>query len=154
MARRSGRGAGGVQIEGLNEFIKEVRLIEGDTNWMKVLTKAERKIANEVAAKARSNAPGVSPQAGHFSSAIKGGATAGKGARISIGGPRTPKGKYRAAPAFWGQKAQGNWIGQSWDVGGPGGPYAINSTIAAEADRITEAYGDAIDEMTKQAFPD
>jgi hypothetical protein len=155
MARKGrGRGADGVHIEGLDEFIAELRQLKGDTNWVKAFTKAERKIGNEIAAKARAAAPAASRQAGHFASAIKGGATAGQGARISLGGATTASGKTRAAPGFWGRKSQGNWIGTSWDVGEGGGPYAINSTIAAETSRITQAYGDAIEELSKQAFND
>jgi hypothetical protein len=154
MARRSGRGGNGVQVEGLVEFIADLKAMDSDTNWVKEFTKAERKIGKDIATKARAAAPGASAQAGHFASAIVGGATAGQGARISIGGARTPAGKTRAAPAFWGRKSQGNWIGTGWDVGGGGGPYAINSTIASESEAILKAYGDAVDDVAKQAFPD
>ena len=70
-----------------------------------------------------------------------------------VGGQTTPKGKARANPAFWGTKAQGNWIGTSWDVGGPGGPYAINDAIRDQAEQIVEMYGAAVDEIAAKAFP-
>jgi hypothetical protein len=152
--RGKGRGGTGVQVEGLNEFIAELRKLEGDTNWVKEFTKAERKIAKDIAAKSSAAAPGASAQAGHFASAIKGTATQGKGATIAVGGARTPRGKYRAAPAFWGRKSQGNWIGTGWDVGGGGGPYAINATINRESEAIAKAYGEAVEDVAKQAFND
>ena len=73
-------------------------------------------------------------------------------ARYEVAGKRTPRGKAKANPAFWGRKSQGNWIGNSWDVGGPGGPFAINDTVRDEGQFIEEAYGKAVDRLTRQAF--
>ncbi len=154
MSRAARFNSGGVRIEGLPEFVANLKRLDEDGYWIKRFTKSERGIAKDIAAKATDSAPGASAQAGHFARAIKGQASIKDGARIAIGGARTPAGKVRAAPAFWGRKAQGNWIGKSWEVGGAGGPYAINSTIASESANIVEAYKKAVDDITSIAWPD
>ena len=76
-------------------------------------------------------------------------------ARVEVAGQRSPKGKARANPAFWGRNSQGNWIGTSWDVGVSGeGPYAINETIARRYVEIEARMRRLIDDLAGRAFPD
>lgn len=152
MAVGSGRRVG-VEVKGLREFRAELKKLESDTNWAKEMVKVEKAIAGEVVKRSQSAASSFGPQQRHFASAIKPSATARDGARITVSGKTTPAGKARANPAFWGSKAQGNWIGTSWDVGGPGGPYAINDAIRDNADQIVAMYGAATADLAKKAFP-
>lgn len=46
------------------------------------------------------------------------------------------------------------WVGNGWDVGGPGGPYAVNPAIRESLDDIVNAYGDGLEVVSRAAFPD
>jgi len=146
--------AGEVKIEGLAGFRKELRKLESETNWNLELTRGMRSIAQKVAAWSQDEATAMGGQQAHFAGALFGRATASQ-ARVEIAGKRTPKGKVRANPAFWGTKAQGNWIGTSWDVGVMGeGPYAINAAIYEHGDDILDDLRRLIDDITREAFGD
>lgn len=145
--------AGKVEVEGLASFRKELRALEGDTPWTRELTRAIREVARTGAAWASDEAERMGGQQAHFADALAGRAS-GTTARIEVAGARTPAGKARANPAFWGTKAQGNWIGTSWDVGDPtAGPYAINAALFAHTDDLLDEVAKAIDDVAKAAFP-
>lgn len=146
--------AGEVKVEGLAGFRKELRKLESDTNWNKELTRGMRAIAQKAAGWSQDVARSMGGQQAHFADAIFGRATATQ-ARVEIAGARTPKGKTRANPAFWGRNSQENWIGASWDVGVLGeGPYAINTALFLHGGDLIEELGDVVDDVIRQAFPD
>lgn len=140
-----------IEVRGLKEFRAELAKIDSEAAWGKEIAATHRELAQEVTAKAAARANAMGGQQRHFASALAGRGTR-TAARIEVAGKRTPSGKAKANPAFWGRKSQGNWIGTSWDVGGAGGPYAINPTVAASTQIITEAYGKAVDRLTRHAF--
>ena len=92
----------------------------------------------------------------HFAKAIR--------ARGGVAGARLTIGDTNAYAAFWGAKQRtgwnaGNstpnlpeWVGNSWKVGGPGGPYAINPAIRNHMDDILKAYREGIDALMDEAF--
>ncbi len=147
-----------VQIEGLNEFRRELRDLTGDSTWTRVLGQANRAVAGDTAGWARLEALGMGGVWAHFARSISGAATP-TSARIQITGASNA--------AFWGAKRStgwnaGNdgrpqhpdWVGASWDVGMAGqGPYAINQSIADHVDEIVELFADALDDLVRQAFP-
>ena len=146
-------GAFDVGIPDLKAFRKTLRGIEGEKEWAKALGRFNRDVARDFAGYSMSAAQSMGGQQAHFANALTGRATQ-REARIEVAGPRTPKGKARANPAFWGTKAQGNWIGTSWDVGVTGqGPYAINDQIARRSVEIETRMRGVIDEVTRGAFP-
>lgn len=100
-------------------------------------------------------------QQAHFAMAIRGRGTV-RSARIGV--------RPQAATAFWGalsrtgwyahrryrtssSRQHPRWVGNSWDVGRPGGPYAINDAIAQNLRSIEGAYVAALDRVTARAFP-
>jgi len=142
-----------VEVEGLASFRKELRALEGETNWTRELTRGMRGIAKTAAGWSRQEALGMGGQQAHFADALAGRAS-GITARIEVAGPRTPAGKARANPAFWGTKAQGNWIGTSWDIGVPGqGPFAINAALFRHGDDLVDEVGDLVEYIAAEAFP-
>jgi len=146
--------SGEVKIDGLKELRKELKKLEDAKPWLKHLTATNRDIANDVAGWSRAAAVAMGGQQRHFADALFGRATQTQ-ARVEIAGARSPKGKVRANPAFWGRNSQGNWIGASWDVGVTGeGPYAINETVARRSVEIEARFRRLIDEVTGDAFPD
>ena len=121
--------------------------------WARELTRAMRSVAQQGAAWAQAEAVGMGGQQRHFADALAGRA-AGTTARIEVAGERTPAGKARGNPAFWGTKAQGNWIGSGWDVGDPtAGPYAINAALFKHDDDLLHEVMKAIDDVARAAFP-
>lgn len=146
------------EIVGLKEFRKELRRLDNPRVITRELGAEFRGIAKDVEGWSQSRARALGGPFAHFAKQIKGrgGAT---GARITVGSD--------ANATFWGAKAStgwnaGNdgrpqhpeWVGTGWDVGGTGGPYAINAAIRAHEDQIVDDVGDAIERIAAKAFPD
>lgn len=156
--------ASSITVTGLKEFRAALKAIGPE--WPKQLTKANKTIANEVAAMARGAASGGAPIQARAAGAIKGRGTQ-TSASVAVSGG---KGLPMANVAFWGVKRRlgwfarqryagqsqhmPKWVGNSWEVGGPGGPYAINPTIAANLPHILDTYQDALMELAARAFTD
>lgn len=155
------------EVKGLAEFRRALRTMGPE--WGRALSKVHRKIAKDVALKARSNAGGFGRQQARMAGAIKwsGVQTA---ARITVA--QTARHPF-ANVAFWGQtkrtgwygrlwaagvrgKAQAlPWVGSDWEVGTRGqGPYVINETIAAELPGVMETYEEELERLFYRAFPD
>lgn len=61
---------------------------------------------------------------------------------------------WYAAPRYRGGPRQHPvWVGDGWEVGGPGGPYAINPAVAQGLPRILDVYADAVEDVCSRAFP-
>lgn len=147
-----------VEVEGLKEFRRELRALSGDSTWTRALGQVNRALAGEAATWAQIEASGLGGPFAHFADTITGAATA-TAARIQV--PKV------ANATFWGAKERTGWnaghdgrpqhpewVGSSWDVAGPGGPYALNAALADHLDEIVDGYGDALDELARKAFPD
>lgn len=139
---------GGVEVrfEGFDEFRRLLRAAEG--NWDGALREANRQIAQGVAGKAR----GATETRQQAKAA---GAITGRGDRrgAAVGVNRSPA---FAHGAFYGALQYSQfpaWVGNSWEVGGAGGPYAINPTIRDNLGDIVDAYGDAFEKICALAFP-
>lgn len=157
-------------VEGLDDFRRELR--EVDPKLPKEQVKANRKIANHTQGKARRNATAASgPFAERYSdakTAIKSFASAKEAA---IGVSRSGRVPHAQA-TFWGASGRSGWyaaaryeqstgrqhpewVGNRWDAGKAGeGPYVLNYTVAEELPEIREMYGDMVDALMAEAFPD
>lgn len=147
-----------VQVVGLAELRKELKLLNAGKKWTQELAKLSRKVSRSAVMWSRGEAAGMGGVWAHFARNIRG-AGGATGARITIDAV--------ANAAFWGAKQrtgwnkggatpnQPDWVGASWQVGVAGqGPYAINQAIADHMDEIIEMYGEGIDDITSRAFPD
>ena len=149
----------GIKVKGLDEFRRDLKAI--GKQWPKELAKTHRILAREVSGEARRFAIGIGPVQAHFASKITGTGTAAKAsigvarqANAAIWGAKKHTGWY-GAPQY-GSSAKGNqpqWVGNAWDVGGPGGPYGINDAIRHDMPKIVDRYGELIDALTERAFP-
>lgn len=113
--------------------------------------KAHRVVAVKVAAWAQTDARGGSRQEAHFAGAIRPGATQNTARIRIVAGGRNAG----AQGAFWGAKAYPQfpkWVGNSWPVGGPGGPLP-NQTITGHMPQIEDMYLDAAETALSNAFP-
>lgn len=151
-----------VEIRGLKDFRRDLKAV--GTEFPKALRVAHKKIADDVAEAARGKAAAMGGVRAKAASKIKGYATP---VQASVG---FPAGGIAGA-AFWGTKRHTGWyaarryagsppqhppwVGNSWEPGVAGqGPYAINAAIADSLEKITGAFGEAITDISKQAFPD
>jgi hypothetical protein len=156
--------AASVTVTGLKEFRAALKAVGPE--WPKALRQVNKIVADEVAALARGEAAGGNAIQSRAASAIKGRATQ-KTASVAVsGGKSVPF----ANVAFWGVKRHlgwfarpryralsqnlPKWVGNAWDVGGPGGPYAINPAIREAMPRIVEHYQDALLDLARRAFND
>lgn len=150
-----------LRIEGLDEFRRDLRHAADPKAARREFKKADVMIAKEVAPIAAGFARGYGGETAHFAARIRGGATA-KGAYLAV----NPKGNaavwgakkrtgWNARPVKPGAKAQHPpWVGNTWQVGGPGGPRGLNDAIRERSERIVAHYGEAIGHVAAQAFPD
>lgn len=140
---------GGVEVrfEGFDEFRRLLRAAEG--NWDGALREANRQIGMGVAGKARGMTD--SRQQAAAAGAIVGRGDR-RGAKIAV--TRSPA---FAQGAFYGAKQYPQfpeWVGNTWEVGGSGGPHAVNPAIRSNLPDIIDAYGDAFEKICARAFPD
>lgn len=148
-----------IEVDGLREFRRELRALTGDSTWTRALGQANRTVAADAAVWAQMEALGMGGVWAHFAGAIAGRASATE-ARLQI--------TREANAAFWGAQNRtgwnaGNegrpqhpeWVSNSWDVAVAGqGPYALNEALADNVDEIIDLFGDALDDLARQAFPD
>lgn len=145
-------GGRALEVHGLKDLSRTLK--ELDAELPKQLRKAGLAVAKLVAAEARSQAGTGTRTQRKAAAAIK--ARAGA-ASASVAVQATAQVPF-ALGAFFGAKRYAQfspWIGNKWESGVAGeGPYAINPAIVALEDQILAVYGEAVDEVTKQAFPD
>lgn len=153
-----------VEVQGMAEFRRALRAMGPE--WTRELTKVHRTVALKVAAGAQSRAASMGGVHRRAAPAIKGYANK-MNARVGV----SPGAKTRMANvALWGAKRHTGWyanarysdgpaqhpawVGNTWDVGVPGGgPYAINATVAAMTPTIIADFERMIDELARRAFP-
>lgn len=142
---------GAVHVRGLREM--QAGLRAASPKLARSMTVANKEIAAKVAAKAQSLARSGTPVQAKASGTIVG-AAGQRDAKIAINKGRQFK---FADGAFYGAKAYPQfdpWVGNDWEVGGTGGPDAINPAIADMVPEIEEFYLDAFEDAVAGAFPD
>lgn len=150
---RSGQGSA-VKIPELRDFQRDLK--QFDTALAKEFKAELKGIAEEAAMDARGAAQRGTPQQRRAAYNIVGSGSYSGGSIVVSTGNDIPY----ALGAFWGSKRAQfprlPWVGNSWEVGGSGGPYFINEVIADKADHLEEQIGDLIDRTAVRtgAFPD
>lgn len=136
-----------VDIQGLTQFRSGLR--KAGTGWPRVLAGVNRDVAKYIEGKSKGES--MTAQQAKASGAISGRGTQ-REAKIVIGGsPPFALGAFMGALQY----AQfPRWVGNSWEVGGAGGPFAVNPAIRESKDDIVNAYGDALETVARAAFPD
>lgn len=139
-------GAGMVRLVGFDEFRRALN--QAGDGWGRALRAVNRSIADGVAAKARGMTE--TAQQGRAAGAIVGAAES-RAAKIAIrNSPPFAQGAFFGALQFPQFPA---WVGNSWEVGGAGGPYAVNPAIRDSMQDIVDGYGDAFEVAASRAFP-
>lgn len=136
--------------EQLRDFRRDLR--KAGAGWPKQLNRINRKVADFVASEAQGRTE--TAQQAKAARAIQGKGTVRQAAiRISSAPPF-------AAGAFFGAKQYKQfpeWVGNTWEVGGSGGPYALNPAIRDNKEKIADMYADEfmrLASVVSKAFPD
>lgn len=153
----------GVRVEGLADFRKALGRADKDAN--KEFGLAQRKVKDLVVGDARTiGRTSMRGPLRHFSrrAGISGTSTAKGGAAVLVKNPD-------AMAAFMGSGGRTGWyaagkfsrskgrqfaphVGNTWEVGGPGGPYAINPAIRQNLEHIDRMILDAVQAAGARAF--
>lgn len=147
-----------IKVEGLAQLQKELRQVDKDLP--KQLRLANKSVAEFVAAAAkvkasslggvaRKSAPSVKALAQQRNASVKiGGKKFGFAIGAEFGGGKFGKGNPK--PPGGGYTTQ---FKPYLKLGRGGAGYFLYPTIREKSEEIIEKYGDAIDRLTKQAFP-
>lgn len=152
-----------VNVKGLDQFRRELRKIQnqGGADGIALLKEANWRVATMVANKAKGRASGLGRMQARAGSTLRAGRQQARA--VIIGGSA-------AVPFFYGAEF-GSYSGFPRNRGGrsflgfnqfepwkrPGGGntgYFLFPTMKAETRNIIEMYGDELDKIAKQAFPD
>lgn len=135
-----------VRLEGFKEFQRALN--QAGDGWGRYLRATHRAIADHVADKAKGMTDNA--QQAKAAGAIVGAAES-RAAKIAVrNSPPFAQGAFFGALQY---KQFPAWVGNSWEVGGAGGPYAVNPAIRESKDDIVEAFGDAFEKAAARAFP-
>lgn len=140
---------GDVKVQGLNDFRRQLKKIvqEGGVDGIALLKEANFRIASMVADKAQGRASSVGKMQSRAASSLRPGRQQAR-AVISGGGARVP--------FFWGAEFGSLRYKQfeTWKKPGGGNTgYFLFPTMKAESKNIIEMYGDELEKIAKQAFP-
>ena len=137
-----------VEIQGLRQF--QAGLRKAGSGWPKVLAGVNRDIAKHIEGKAKGSYL-ESAQQVKAERAISGRGTT-RESKIVIGGsPPFALGAFMGALQY---RQFPQWVGNNWEVGGAGGPGAVNPAIRDSKEDIVDAYGDGLEAVARAAFPD
>ena len=136
----------GVKVEGLDQLRKELKKLD-DKGLTDELKDANYDVANYVVQMARARAQGVSKQAARASESLRASRTAAR-AQVLLGSGRI---RFAFGAEFGSTRFKQfpGCRGAGSDAG-----YFLYPTIRDEIPDIVETYGDAIERITRKAFPD
>ncbi len=139
-----------VRVAGLDAFRRELRRLESEAGpqGLAMLKEANHKVASMVVTKAQARAASIGPMQSKAASSLRAGRQQAR-AVVSGGGARTP--------FFWGAEFGALQFKQFLPWKKPGGGntgYFLFPTMKAETQNIIEMYGEELDKIAKDAFPD
>ncbi len=159
---RARRSEETVRVAGLDAFRRELRKLESDAGpeGIAMLKEANHKVATMVVGKAQARAGSVGPMQAKAASTLRAGR---QQARATItGGVRMPfffGAEFGSYPNFPRSRGGRTFLGfnqfMPWKKPGNGNTgYFLYPTMRAETRNIIEMYGDELDRIAKNAFPD
>lgn len=142
---------GPVEVHGLKEFNKALK--EADKKYSKELRAANVAASRRVVTRAKAIAAMRGGVAAKAATSLRALASV-KGAQIKLGGDRYP---YALGAEFGSLQFRQfpTWRGNQWVAWGTSGVgYFLHPAIRDQYDEIVEEYGEAIDRIMRDAFPD
>lgn len=145
-------------VSELKALRREIRKIKPESpEYARKLVSINRDAAQSIINLAQSNASGMGAATRKAADAIKPRNTTNViGVRVggwpgtapNIFGAKRRTGWYAAGRYGQSRGRQfPEWVGNSWEPGGPGGPYALNPAIRQKLPEVMEAWGNAISEL-------
>lgn len=156
------RSAETVRIKGLDELRRELRKIQqdGGAQGTQLLKDANYKVASMVASKAQGRASGLGRMQSKAAATLKAGRAQAR-ATVTGGGsvPYFFGAEFGAYQGIMRSRGGRSFLGFNqfsvWKSPGNGNAgYFLYPTLRAESDNIIEMYGDELDKIVAQAFPD
>jgi hypothetical protein len=151
-----------VEVKGLKDFRRELKA--ASSGMPKALRKAQKEIADDVAAGSQLAAFAMGGLQAKAAGSIKGyasqtqasvGFPSGGIAGAAFWGTLRHTGWYAAARYAGGRPNNPKWVGNSWEPGVAGqGPYAINDALADFLPDLDDRYLDMLEDLASKAFPD
>lgn len=125
------------------------------------MAKVHQTLARELAPEARAFARGHGGSTAHFAGTIYGRGSTKQAVlanrrqgNAAIWGAKKRTGWYgRSRYRNSRGRQHPEWVGNSWDVGGSGGPRGLNDAVRHEKPNIDKRYFELVDEQSKKAFP-
>lgn len=146
-----------IKVVGLKEFLKELKALD-EPGLLQALKDVNYEVAQLVVSEAQGTASGRMESAAAAS--LKPGRQAAK-AVVSGGGAGTPFfggaefGANRNQLRRSGTRTVRGWNQfQPWRGSGSGAGYFLYPAIRATREQVIDMYGDAVEKLAKQAFPD
>lgn len=148
-----------VQIRGLNAFARELKSV--DREFGKKLRQVHLRVAT--LAEDRTRAAMRSGGDGKFAKGVKGRATQKKASIVTqasphpatlvkLWGAKRRSGWYAARRYRGSTRQHPKWVGNQWDPGETGGkPYYVGPAVNRTVDDAIDLYGEAIDELAREA---
>jgi len=139
-----------VRVQGLDKFRSELRKLQqqGGADGIDLLKEANYRVASMVVGKAQSRASGIGPMQAKAASSLRPGRQQAR-AVVSGGSARVP--------FFYGAEFGALQYKQflPWKKPGNGNTgYFLFPTMKAETQNIIEMYGEELDKIARDAFPD
>jgi len=139
-----------VRVQGLDKFRSELRKLQqqGGADGIALLKEANYRVASMVVGKAQSRASGIGPMQAKAASSLRPGRQQAR-AVVSGGSARVP--------FFYGAEFGALQYKQflPWKKPGNGNTgYFLFPTMKAETQNIIEMYGEELDKIARDAFPD
>jgi hypothetical protein len=157
---RARRADGSVEVEGLDDLRRHLRQLEDAEHLRERLKDASLAVAEGIVERARSRAAGEGRMAARAADSLTAGRQEAR-ATVAFGGHSAP---FAAGSEFGANRGsprhtiRGDVVGwaqfQPWRGNGEGAGYWLYPTIRDANDFIVDTYGDALDEITAEAFPD
>jgi hypothetical protein len=153
--------AGAVQVKGLDDFRAKLKNHDNAKQFERDLKDVNWSVADYVAQRARprmaAQAGGLGPAAAETLKATR----SGVGSRINLGNGEVPWtlgvefGANRGLPRKLSNRTVHGWNQfRSWRGSGPGAGYALFPTMRESEAHILDMYGDAVERLLSDAFPD
>lgn len=149
----------GVRIEGLDQYLKGLKKM--DREWGKAMRQVHLKVSILVSGRAAAAAPsraksGIKPNATQKAAFVKT-SSGRRGDVLGVLWGMSKRSGWYAASRYSGSSGRQfePWVGNQWDPGARSGkPYFIGEAINESVDDVIDIYGDEIEKLAAQAFPE
>ncbi len=145
----------------IEAFLADVKRLGPDgKDWKAKFAEVNEELSYRIAGTAANKARAMGGVQGRAADAFKSVRSA-SGIRVGVSATTAHP---EALAAFWGAKKETGWnagsgspnlppwVGNTWAVGMPGqGPYALNEAIAEKRDEVLKSWGEAIDDLGREA---